>query len=187
MNCCICYEQITLKNTALLVDCHNQLVCECSNRMCNKCVYKLSRKKCPTCRTRFEYFVCLGVGCQISPAPAPEPLKDTRDEVLKVILNTLTVRPAFIREKILIKLRCVGPDEEDWFKKNHMLAFSKWLRKCKNETWTVDNTGRWTIFPFGDSGGEARVEILTRKLDEDVFEDYSVTSQKNIMVRVTMY
>jgi hypothetical protein len=179
MSCCVCYEQITLKTTALLVDCYNQLVCECESRMCNECANKLTSKKCPTCRTKFENVMCLGVGCKILPL---KPLQDNRDEVLKVILNLLYDNEDFIMEKIIFKLECSRFEDRDYFKNTQNARFAKWLKKCKNEIWTCDNTGRWALFPL-DDGRQAKISVLTRKLDEEAFVTHKKT-KKNVMFKI---
>jgi hypothetical protein len=188
MNCCICYEEITLKTNALLVNYTNKLVCECEERMCNKCANKLSPKKCPTCRTEFENVMCLGVGCRVTPAI------DTRDQVSKIILNLIHDHRGFLSNKVTVRVKIANKENKDHFQ---IEEFTKWLNtRVNNEIWRCDNTGRWTLFTLSD-GTEVRVELLTRALNEDQFESHERITRKtcknidkelnkNIMIKVTI-
>jgi hypothetical protein len=65
MNCCICYEQITLKTTAILVGTDGRVVCKCEENICVCCAEKLNPKRCPTCRANFTSYYCIKKGTQL--------------------------------------------------------------------------------------------------------------------------
>ena len=93
MNCCICYEDINLKTSAILLDKNGKVVCECEDSICINCAEKVFPKCCPTCRTKFSSFTTLRKGSQFTTAvPAP------------VVPDPAPVAPAF-----------VAPDPDDEF------------------------------------------------------------------------
>jgi hypothetical protein len=74
MNCCVCYEEINFKTSAILLDKNGKVVCECEDSICINCAEKVFPKCCPTCRTKFSSFTTLRKGSQFTtavPAPAP--------------------------------------------------------------------------------------------------------------------
>lgn len=142
MNCAICYEQITLKTTAILVDTSGKVVCECEDCVCVDCAPKLNPKRCPTCRATFSSFTTLKKGIQLNTTTQPQtqasaPQRPTQEELRQ---SEIARREEAERQRLRgIRLAIARQEEEEERQRRVRFIPAPAPRKKSGATYKVDD------------------------------------------------